>query len=82
MLLIERANLPLERAHGVDGLVDLVEQPLALQARVLQFAHDARNKHLLARNQPAQSCDAPSRSVLLCGCGQLLFKLQRSSSGA
>ena len=29
-LLVERANLALEGAHGVDGFVDLVEKALAL----------------------------------------------------
>ncbi len=43
-LLVERTDLPLQRAHGVDGLVDLVEQALALEAGVLELAHDARDE--------------------------------------
>jgi hypothetical protein len=52
-LLVERANLALERAHGVDGLVDLVEQALALEGGVLELAHDARDEHLFAGDEPA-----------------------------
>ena len=33
VLLFQRADLALEGAHGVDGLVDLVEQALAFQGR-------------------------------------------------
>ena len=43
VLLLQRANLALQGAHGVHGLVDLVQQALALQSRVLEFAHDARD---------------------------------------
>ena len=53
VLLVERANLALERAHGVDGLVDLVEQALALEGGVLELADDARDEHLFAGDEPA-----------------------------
>ncbi len=53
VLLVERANLPLQRAHGVHGLVDLVQQALALHGRVLEFAHDARDVDLFAGDEPA-----------------------------
>jgi len=54
ILLVERANLALKRAHGIDGLVDLVEQALALLIGVLQVAHNARDEDHFARDEPAQ----------------------------
>ena len=50
---IERADLALEGAHGVDGLVDLVEQALLLGVGVLQLADDARDIDGLAADVPA-----------------------------
>src|ERR1700744_2298403 len=58
MLLIERANLPLEHAHRVDRLVELVEKALALLVRILQLADNARNVDLLP-------CDGPARLAML-----------------
>src|SRR5215469_13862244 len=75
VLLIQRTNLPLERAHRVDSLVHLVEQPLAFQARVLQLTHDARHIHLLARNQPAQLAKLLLAGFAVC-CFLLLFELR------
>ncbi len=54
VLLFERLDLPLEHAHGVDGLVDLVEQPLAFRVGVLQLADDARNLDPLAVHHPSR----------------------------
>ncbi len=50
---IERADLALEGAHGVDSLVDLVEQALLLGVGVLQLANDARDIDGLAADVPA-----------------------------
>ena len=55
VLLVERADLALERAHGVDGLVDLVEQALALHGRVLELADDAGDVDLFAGDDPAEA---------------------------
>ena len=52
-LLIQGFDLALQRTHDLDGLVDLVEQPLALLARVLELANNARNQNFFASNHPA-----------------------------
>ncbi len=49
----ERLDLALESAHGVDGLVDLVEQALLLAVGVLQLADDAVDVDVLAADEPA-----------------------------
>src|SRR5208337_3389722 len=72
VLLFERAYLALERAHGVDGFVDLVEQALALQGRVLEFADDARNQHLFTGDGPASA--ARGGGLSLGGGGLLLLQ--------
>ena len=50
---VERLDLPLKRAHRIDGLVDPVEQPLLLGVGVLQLADDAVDEHVLAADEPA-----------------------------
>ena len=52
ILGVEGLDLALERAHGVDRLVDLVEQALLFRVGVLQLADDAIDEHLLAAHQP------------------------------
>ncbi len=52
-LVVERLDLALQRAHGVDRLVDLVEQALLFGVGVLQLADDAVDVDLLAAHQPA-----------------------------
>ena len=59
VLGVERLDLALEGAHGVDGLVDLVEQALLLAVGVLQLADDAVDVDVLAADEPAESCAAP-----------------------
>ncbi len=49
----ERLDLALEGAHGVDGLVDLVEQTLLLAVGVLELADDAVDVDMLAADEPA-----------------------------
>ena len=51
--MVERTDLPFQGPHGVDGLIYLVEQPLALAVGVLELADDARNLNLLAGDSPA-----------------------------
>ena len=76
-LLVQRADLPLQRAHGVHGLVDLVQQPLALNRCVLQFAHDSRDEDLFARDQPAEAPRVADPSLgRRLNCGLLLLKLR------
>ena len=53
---VERLDLALERAHGVDGLVDLVEQALLLAVGVLQLADDAGDEDILAAHAARGSC--------------------------
>ena len=73
VLLFERANLALKGAHGVDGLVDLVEQALAFEAGVLEFPHDARHVDFFARDGPAGTA-LLTLAGLAVGRGLLLFK--------
>src|ERR1700733_3076063 len=54
MLLFQRLDLPLEHAHGVYGLVDLVQQTLTFRVGVLQFADNARDFYPLAIHHPAR----------------------------
>ena len=84
VLRLERLDLPLQRAHGIDGLVDLVEQPLLLAVGVLELADDAVDVHMLAADQPARLADflglrlgvlASRRRQLLFESGQLLLVL-------
>ncbi len=49
----EGLDLTLEGAHGVDGLVDLVEQALLFAVGVLQLANDAVDVDVLAADEPA-----------------------------
>jgi hypothetical protein len=53
VLVVERFDLALEGAHGVDGLVDLVEQALLFGVGVLELADDARDEDVLAAHEPA-----------------------------
>ncbi len=77
MLLLQRADLSLQRAHGIDGLVDLVQQALAFRSGVLEFAHNPRDQHLFARDQPAGV--ARGGGLDLGGrCGLLLFEHHNS----
>src|SRR5207248_1278915 len=50
---LESLDLALEGPHGVDGLVDLVEQALLLRVGVLQLANDAVDVDVLAADEPA-----------------------------
>ena len=74
VLLVEGADLALQGAHGVDGLVDLVEQALALDGRVLELAHDAGDKDLFAGDEPAGVANGGGLG-LGTGGGLLFFKL-------
>src|SRR5271154_5458631 len=53
VLGLERLDLALERAHGVNSLVDLVEEALLLAIGVLQLANDAVDVDMLASDEPA-----------------------------
>ncbi len=79
VLLFEGADLALEGAHGVDGLVDLVEQALALESRVFEFADDARDEHLFAGREPAVVAVFADLGLGGgCGACELLFELRDS----
>src|ERR1700677_756744 len=54
VLLLKRLDLPLEHAHGVDCLVDLVQQPLAFRVGVFQLADNARDFYPLAVHHPSR----------------------------
>src|ERR1700733_4500973 len=54
VLLLERLDLALEHTHGVDSLVDLVQQPLAFRVGVLQFTDNARDFDPLAVHHPSR----------------------------
>src|SRR6202034_2620435 len=69
VLLFERLDLPLQHAHGVDCLVDLVQQPLAFRVGVLQLANDARDFYPLAVHHP-------SRLAMFPGLGLDVDRLQ------
>src|SRR5216683_1874932 len=75
-LRLEGLDLALERAHGVDGLVDLVEQTLLLRVGVLQLADDAVDVDVLAANQPTglASLLGLGLGVLAGEGGELLFE--------
>src|SRR6185437_11802960 len=75
VLLLQRANLPLQSPHDLDGLVDLVEQALAFHVGVLQLTHNAGDQHLLARNGPAGPAMFFGLGFDVDG-GQLLFQLR------
>src|SRR6202034_1259782 len=68
----ERTNLALEGAHGVDRLVDLVEQTLLLAVGVLELANDARDKDVLAAHEP----EILAREFGL-GLGVLALRIER-----
>ena len=70
----ERLDLALERAHGVDGLVDLVEQALLLAVGVLQLADDAVDVDVLAADEPAVLA-----LILGLGLGILAARARRAS---
>ena len=76
VLGLERLDLALERAHGVDGLVDLVEQALLLAVGVLQLADDAVDVDVLAADEPAGLARVfrLGLGVLAVRRGELLFK--------
>ena len=74
-------DLALQGAHGVDGLVDLVEQALAFLVGVLQLANDARDVDALAGNGPA-SFAMLFRLGLDVDCAAASQAEQRSSSDA
>ncbi len=73
-LLVERFDLPLKRAHDLDGLVDLIEQALALLRRVLELANDARDVDLLAGDHPARLARFAGLGLYLCNGFELFFK--------
>src|ERR1700733_1191376 len=54
VFLFERLDLTLEHAHGIDGLVDLVEQALAFRVGVLQLTNNARDFDPLAVHHPSR----------------------------
>ena len=83
-LVLERLDLALEGAHGVDGLVDLVEQALLLGVGVLQLADDAVDVDVLAADEPAGLARLLrlGLGVFAVRRGELLFEARESSSGA
>src|SRR6476646_4647236 len=67
-------DLAVERAHGVDGFVDAVDEPLALRVGELQPADPAGNHHVRASQRPAVLARLFGLFLLL-DRFQLLFKL-------
>ncbi len=76
VLGLEGLDLTLEGAHGVDGLVDLVEEALLLAVGVLQLANDAVDVDVLAADEPAGLADlfGLGLGVFADGGGELLFE--------
>src|ERR671930_159962 len=75
-LLLEIRNLAVERAHLLDGAINFVDQPLALQVGEPEIADQTRDCHLLAAEIPAQP-PVLARLLLLRYLLQLLGELNR-----
>src|SRR5579859_5479535 len=73
-LLFQIVDLAVERAHGVDGLVDLFDQALALRVGEFEPADPHGDHHLRAAQMPARAAELLGFFLLL-DCLELFREL-------